>query len=137
MRDMCVFRSQFRRAAPRNWPPPSGGSERSEFGGRFMQFRRAAPRNWPPPSGGSERSEFGGRFMQFRRAAPRNCPPPSGGSERSEFGGRFMLGDDAKDFAADATCARLAVGHHAARRRHDGDAEPVHHAWNVVLALVD
>ena len=42
-----------------------------------------------------------------------------------------------RDFAADAGRARLAIGHHAVRRRHDGDAEAVHHARNVVLALVD
>src|SRR6266496_3209057 len=46
-------------------------------------------------------------------------------------------GDDAKNFAPDTGGARLAVGHHAARRRDDRDAEPVHHPRNVVLALVD
>src|SRR5690349_9074907 len=49
----------------------------------------------------------------------------------------FHLGDDADDFAADTRRARLAIGHHAMRRRHDRDAEAVHHARNVVFALVD
>src|SRR5262245_3043819 len=47
------------------------------------------------------------------------------------------LGDDAEHFAADAVGARLAVGHHAARGRQDRDAEPVHHARDVVASLVD
>src|SRR5690242_5467870 len=46
-------------------------------------------------------------------------------------------GDDAEHFAADTGGARLAIGHHALRSRHDGDAEAVHHARDVVLALVD
>src|SRR3954470_19675819 len=46
-------------------------------------------------------------------------------------------GDDAKDFAAEPVGACLAVGHHAARSRDDGDTEPVHDARNVVAPLVD
>src|SRR6185312_1255929 len=48
-----------------------------------------------------------------------------------------QLRHDAQDFAAHARGARRAVGHHAARRRDDRDAEAVHDARNVVLALVD
>src|SRR5690349_18239677 len=47
------------------------------------------------------------------------------------------LCDETKDFAADARGARLAIRHHAVRRGHDGDAEPVHDLGNLVLALVD
>src|SRR4051812_27143571 len=47
------------------------------------------------------------------------------------------LGHVAEDFAADAACARLAVGHHALRRGHDRDAHPVLHLGDVVAALVD
>src|ERR1044071_2944058 len=46
-------------------------------------------------------------------------------------------GNDAKHFAADPGGARLAIGHHAVRRRYDGDPQPVHHARDIVLALVD
>src|SRR6185312_238070 len=49
----------------------------------------------------------------------------------------LLSGNDAKHFAADAGRARLAIGHHTVRRRYDGDSQPVHHARNVVLALVD
>src|SRR6185503_5192564 len=45
--------------------------------------------------------------------------------------------DDAEHFAADTGGARLAIGHHALRRRHDRDAEAVHHRRDVVLAFVD
>src|SRR5687768_3894027 len=44
--------------------------------------------------------------------------------------------DDAENFTADAVGARLAVGHHAARGREDGDAEAVHDARDVVAAAV-
>src|SRR5437762_8373269 len=47
------------------------------------------------------------------------------------------LRHDAKDFAADAVGAGLAVGHHAARGRQDGDAQAVHDLRDVVAALVD
>src|SRR5437867_6677064 len=53
---------------------------------------------------------------------------------RDIFAALPLSGDDAEHFAADAGGARLAVRHHALRRRDDGDAEPVHHARNVVLA---
>src|SRR5262245_41152852 len=43
---------------------------------------------------------------------------------------------DAEDFAADTARARHPVGHNAARRRHDGDAEAIHHLRNVVRAAV-
>src|SRR4249920_742727 len=45
-------------------------------------------------------------------------------------------GHDAEDFATDTGGARLAIGHDAMRRRDDGDTQPVHHARDVVLALV-
>src|SRR5690242_19254624 len=51
--------------------------------------------------------------------------------------GSLSSGDDAEHFAADARRARLAIGHDALRCRYDRDAEAVHHARNVVLALVD
>src|SRR4051812_20737986 len=47
------------------------------------------------------------------------------------------LGDVAEDFAADAGRARLAVGHHALRGGHDGDAQAVLHLRDRVAALVD
>src|SRR5262245_36587148 len=43
----------------------------------------------------------------------------------------------AEDFAADLGGARLVVGHHAARRRDDGDAEPVINAREVCHFRVD
>src|SRR5512139_534543 len=46
-------------------------------------------------------------------------------------------GDVAEHFATDAAGARLAVGHHASRRRDDGHAQAVHDLRNVVAALVD
>src|SRR5450631_487990 len=46
-------------------------------------------------------------------------------------------GHDAEHFAADTGGARLAIGHDTVRRRDDGDAQPVHHARNVILVLVD
>src|SRR3954469_23176566 len=52
-------------------------------------------------------------------------------------GCKASLGNDAKDFAADAIRARLAVGHDAARSRQDGYAQPVHDARDVFAALVD
>src|SRR4051812_35601101 len=47
------------------------------------------------------------------------------------------LRDEAQDLAADAVLARLAVGHHALRRRDDGDAQAVHDLRDRVAALVD
>src|SRR5947207_7100081 len=49
----------------------------------------------------------------------------------------FSSDDDAEHFAADAGVARLAVGHDAARGRHDRNPQAVHDARNVVLGLVD
>ena len=46
------------------------------------------------------------------------------------------LSDVAEDFAADAGCARLAVGHHALGRRHDCHAQAIHDHRNVVSAPV-
>src|SRR5471030_2665073 len=46
-------------------------------------------------------------------------------------------GDDADDFAADAGGARLAVGHHAARRGNDRHAQAVHDLGQAVAVLVD
>src|SRR5262245_13600598 len=48
-----------------------------------------------------------------------------------------ISGHDAENFAANAVGARLAVGHHAARSRQNGDAEPVHHLRNIVAAAID
>src|SRR5450755_2961324 len=45
--------------------------------------------------------------------------------------------DDAQHFAADAGGARLAIGHNPVRRRDDGDTQSVHHARDIVLALVN
>src|SRR6185437_10821766 len=44
---------------------------------------------------------------------------------------------DAEHFAADARLARAAVGHHAPRGGDDRDPQPVHHARDVLAALVD
>src|SRR5262249_16859327 len=49
----------------------------------------------------------------------------------------FLLHHDAEHFAADARVAGLAVGHHSARGGHDGHAQPVHHARDVLAPLVD
>src|SRR5450631_726408 len=46
-------------------------------------------------------------------------------------------GNDAQHFATDTGGARLAIGHDAVRRRDNGDPQPVHHAGDVLLALVD
>src|SRR4051812_19534893 len=63
------------------------------------------------------------------------------GRETGYFATRDMfsrsLDHDAEDFAADAGLAGAAVRHHALRRGEDGHAETVHHARNVVAALVD
>src|SRR5262245_12229047 len=61
------------------------------------------------------------------------------GSGTGYFAMRDMAtsGHDAEDFAAHAVGARLAVGHHAARGRQNGDAETVHDLRDVVAALVD
>src|SRR4029079_18393141 len=45
-------------------------------------------------------------------------------------------GDDAEHFAALAGAARLALGHHALRRRDDRDAEAAQHFRQLVLAAV-
>src|SRR5262245_20333390 len=45
--------------------------------------------------------------------------------------------DVAEDFAADALLARLAAGHHAARRGQDGGAQPAEHGRDVLAAEVD
>src|SRR5450432_1679460 len=67
----------------------------------------------------------------------------------STFGGRLTgllpmrdivwlpSGHDAQHFATDTGSARPAIGHHALRGRDNGDPQPVHHARDVVLALVD
>src|SRR5260221_464563 len=49
----------------------------------------------------------------------------------------LSLSDDAEHFAADTVSAGLAIGHHAARGREDRHAQPVHHARDVIPALVD
>src|SRR5260221_512549 len=49
----------------------------------------------------------------------------------------LSLSDDAEHFAADTVGAGLAIGHHAARGREDRHAQPVHHARDVIPALVD
>src|SRR5258708_13743077 len=49
----------------------------------------------------------------------------------------LSLSDDAEHFAADTVGARLAIGHHAPRGREDRHAQPVHHARDVIPALVD
>src|SRR5688572_16308595 len=46
-------------------------------------------------------------------------------------------GHDAENLAADAGCARLAIGHHAVRGRQDRDPEAVHDPRDVVASLVD
>src|SRR4029077_10510454 len=75
-----------RPAARRALCSPSGGSERSERGGR-SSARPAARRARCSPAGGSERSERGGR-SSARPAARRALCLPAGGSEPSERGGR-------------------------------------------------
>src|SRR3982751_2728967 len=47
------------------------------------------------------------------------------------------LHHDAEDFAAHAGLARATVGHHAPGGGNDRDSQPVHHARDVVAALVD
>src|SRR5262245_51542970 len=72
------------------------------------------------------------------------CPPASVSSTPFGSGTGYLamrdmvppLRHDAKDFAADAVGARLAVGHHAARGRQDRHAEAVHDLRDVVPALV-
>src|SRR6266705_4898234 len=54
---------------------------------------------------------------------------------RDMFG--LPSGHDAQHFATDTGGPRLAIGHDPVRRRDNGDAQPVHHARDVVLALVD
>ncbi|GAA5233262.1 hypothetical protein GCM10025795_15320 [Verticiella sediminum] len=49
---------------PKEAEAPSGGSEHSERGGRFIQPSPGRPKEAEAPSGGSERSERGGRFIQ-------------------------------------------------------------------------
>src|SRR3954462_9037624 len=42
-----------------------------------------------------------------------------------------------EDLPADALLGRRAVRHHAARRRHQRDAETAHHPWQAAAAAVD
>src|SRR5215471_17416836 len=46
-------------------------------------------------------------------------------------------GDVAKHFAADTGLARLAIGHHALRRRDNGHAQTVHDLRNGIAAAID